>query len=228
MNRSQPMTDNASTTQANAKQEAERIASSGENVRERTRQIVTEALRKPASLAEDASNIARSVFDGAIEGVRSLTPEEQDSALRKVIDGVGDALSKTANATRFALEEAKGRGEAFAKEDIDSTIEDLRALETMFVDLVGRTAKRAGTELSGQFGDLVDHAKSTASNIRPSIESALDSATSHPVQLTGETAAAGVKAVPKAAGMLLSALGGALQGAGEALGGSRSGEDDDS
>jgi len=214
------MPEETTNTNPDAAKRAEEIAAEGEDVRERIRTAVVDAMTNREGLAEDLSNTTQAVLDGAVEGVRNLAPEQQDSTLRQVVDGLGDALSRSANATRFALEEARSRGESFAREDIDRAMQDLRTLEEMFVNLVDRTARRAGDELSGQFTDLSEHARRTASNIRPSIESALSEAGSHPVKLAGEAATAGVKAVPRAAGMLLQAVGGALQGAGDVLGGS--------
>jgi len=134
---------------------------------------------------------------------------------RGLEDGLGDGVMATAQATRLALEEARGRGETFARGELDQAVEDLKTIEKMFVDTIVRVT-RSGTKVAGtQIQELGKHVERTARKVRPSIESAVAEAMKHPVKTAGEAAQTGVKAVPKAAGMLLQAMGGLLQGAGE-------------
>ncbi len=197
--------------------EAERIVTEGENVRDEARRAVVDAVQNRRLGLEGLTNVSEQFMNGVLSGMRKGTPKDKQSVLRDVIDGLSDGFSSTATATRYALEEARGRGETFAREDVDRAVEHLRDLERAFVDTVTHVTSRAGDEISGQLHDLNDHIRRAASSMRPPIEDAIQAAIKHPVSLAGETARAGAKAVPHAAGMLLQTMSGILQGAGDAL-----------
>jgi hypothetical protein len=188
------------------------IASEGRAVRDRIRSLLVDSVRERKLSLDEVGGA-----DGAVNGVRDSVPDKQASVLGEVVDGLGEGLSAAANATRLALEEARGRGESFAQEDVDKAVEDLKALEDLFTKTVSDLARRAGSELSGQAKDLGAHAKRTAEHLRPAVESAVKEAARHPVQMARDSATAGLKAAPKAAGMLLQAAAGMLEGAADLL-----------
>ena len=72
-----------------------------------------------------------------------------------------------AHAVKLTIEEAKSRGESFTEDEIKSAAEDLRALESMFVERIEVLAKSSATETSQQAGDLVSHARNALSSIQP-------------------------------------------------------------
>jgi ElaB/YqjD/DUF883 family membrane-anchored ribosome-binding protein len=199
--------------------EAEDIAASGENVRERVRRAVVRIVRDQHLGLDQLAKTAGDVMDGAIAGVKELAPDDRERALRQVVDGIADAVSRTATATRLALQETAGRGQAFTRNEVEKTLSDLRVLQDQFVEVLTRTTSNAGREMQEQIHSVNEHIRRTAADVRPHIESAIRAAMEHPVQFAGDAAKAGVKAVPKAAGMLLQAIGGALQGAGDVLAG---------
>lgn len=214
------MTTHEETVQTDAgdvKAEAHQVAAEKENVRERIRRLVVDSVRQRRVGFDAIGDVTREIVDGAVEGVRDMTPDDRDSVLRQVVDGVGDAFTTTAQATRLALEEAQSRGEQFAKEDVRSAIRQLTDLQRLFTDTVLDTLERARIEAAEQTRDFIDHARRANERVQPSIQSALHAATEHPIKLVTETASASVRAVPKAAGMLLHAMSGVLQGAGDLL-----------
>lgn len=215
------------TSSEHVTEEAERIVTEGENVRDEARRAVVDAVQNRRLGLEGLTNVSEQFMQGVLSGMRKGTAGDEKSVLRDVIDGLADGFSSTATATRYALEEARGRGEAFAQEDVDKAVENLRTLEQAFIDTVSHVTNRAGDEISGQFHDLNEHIKRAASSMRPPIEDALQAALKHPVSMAGEAAAAGVRAVPQAAGMLLQTMSGILQGAGDALAGERKRKDAD-
>lgn len=197
--------------------QAEHVAAENDNVRERVRRMVVDTVRNREVGLGAMADVTREVVDGAVQGVRNLTPQERDSVLRQVVDGVSDAFTSTAQATQLALEEAQGRGERFAKEDVQQAVKHLTELQKVFTDTVLKTLEQARVELSEQSKDFIEHARRANERAQPSIESALHAATHHPVKLASETATAAMTAAPKAAGMLLHAMSGVLQGAGDLL-----------
>jgi len=220
------MTDeqDRSTDQAEqrAADEAEQIASEATEVRERVRDTFVKTVGERRVQLNDLADLADQMFQGAISGIEKSTPQDEENVLRQVVDGLSDGLSSAANATRLAFEEARSRGEAFAKEDVDRAIRDLRELEQQFTETIWGAMKRAGRETGEQAKSLFEHTQRTASHMRPILDSAIEAARQHPVEFAGETAKASVKAGAHAAGMLLQSVSGLLQGAGDVLTGAGS------
>lgn len=212
---SQDNTANQSST--DARNEAETIASENANVRERIRKTVVDTVRNRNVGLGAVADVTREVVDGAAQGVREMTPENRESVLRQVVDGLSDAFTSTAQATRLAMEEAQGRGERFAKEDVQDAIKHLSEMQKLMTDTILDTFEKARIEASGQTKDFIEHARRASERVQPSIEQALHAATHNPVKLATETASATAKGAPKAAGTLLHAMSGMLQGAGDLL-----------
>jgi len=212
-----------------AGEKAEQIASEASDVSGRVRELVVEFVEDRGFSQEKLQDVASNVMEGAVEGVSSLKPDQRESVLREVIDGLSQGFQVAANATRLAFEETHSRGRAFAKEDIDRTISDLRTLNSMFVNTVTSTLERTGNEAVEQTKGLYEHAKRTGSAMQPSIQSAIDAAMRDPINLAKESAKAGVAGTRLAAGMLLQSMSGFLQGAADVVTGSagRSSESDD-
>lgn len=200
---------------------AQEIASEAKDVRTRVRDLVSKAASDGRKTLRELGDDAREILKGATEGVSDVAEEHRGEVLGEVIDGIGDGLTRAANATRLAIEEAEGRGERFAEEDLKRTMDDLRSLETMFVDTVRNLSTSARDSVWAEVKDAASHAKRAGESMRPSIQSALEAATRHPVKLAGETASAGVAVTRQAAGSLFQAVGGLLQGAGDALRGDK-------
>lgn len=202
---------------SDASQEAERIASEGTDVRERVRDLVNKVAGQGRKTLSELTDETTEILRGAGEGVKSAASSERGEVLGEVIDGVSDGLSRAANATKLALEEAEGRGEQFAEEDLQRTIDDLKTLERMFVDAVSNLAQSASRTAWGEMKDAAAHATRAAESMRPSIEDALQAAASHPVKLAGEAASAGAAATRQAVGSLFQVVGGLLAGAGDVI-----------
>lgn len=196
---------------------AEAIAAEATNVRERIRGAFVDAVRKRRLDLDELGDLAEDMLDGAVAGVKKVVPDRRDSVLRQVVDGLGDGFAASAQATRLALEEARGRGETFARKELDKAARDLKTLQSMFVDTFARLSREGTKAVADQLKDLGEHAARTAERIKPPVQSALAEAVKHPVKLAGETASAGLRAAPRAAGMLLQSVSGLLQGAAEVL-----------
>ena len=202
-----------------AQAQAQHIAAEGKDIRQRVRDLTVKLVQQRDVGLKKFDVLASHIMTGAAHAVEDTVPQDPDSVLRQVVDGLADGIGKAANAAELTLEEAQSRGQAFAQEDIKSMIDDLRALQDMFVNTVSRTAThlkgRAGEEAS----DLKTHAQRAAESIKPSIESALQAAQAQPGNLAKESAQASVTAARQAAGALAHALSGLLSGAGDLLDG---------
>lgn len=200
-------------------EEVERIVASGERVRERVHAAVTDAASRAAHGANAAQGEAmafgRSALDGAVRALERAIPTEQDSALRKVIEGVGDAVVRTAQATSLAVREASASGRAFAQDDLKRVATDLRGVGGQFVETVSGALKRIYTHGGERFDALRSHAERTAAAIEPSVKSALDAVTGDPLGTAGEAARATAGLAREGAGALFRTMGTLLQRVGD-------------
>ncbi len=202
-----------------AEQAAEEIATDGNDIRQRVRDLVVKLVQQRKAGLEKLETVAEQILAGAAKAVDDATPDEQSSVLRQVVDGLAEGMAKAANAAELAFEEAKSRGETFANEDVQSMIADLRALREMFVNTVTKAAGSLKSRAAEEASDLKTHAQRAAESIKPAVDSALRAATSQPGQLAKESAEAGVAAARQAAGALAHTLAGILTAAGDLLSG---------
>ncbi len=211
------MTAEKNTAADRARQEAETIVEEASDVQQRIRDTLVSAFGEGQAKLSELPEIASAMMDGAMEVLDQSAPKDSTSVLRQVTDGLSDGMTSTANAARLAVEEARGRGETFAREDLQRMVDDLKTIEQLMVDSTKETFDRFQELAGDQMKDLRDHVDRAYAKARPAIEEAISAAMKHPGQFAGETAKAGAQAVPRTAGMLLQAVGGILQGAGDVL-----------
>lgn len=202
---------------AAAGEQAEQIASEETDVRERVRQLVVETVQDRRLSLDQLNEVTQQVLRGAAEGAKGAAEGKQDSVLRDVVDGLADAYTSAANATRLAVEEANERGKTFAEEDLNRAMRQLRTIDRRFLETIRSTAERGWGTLSEEAGSVKEHAERAVEQIRPAMEAAVRSAARQPGRFGTEAAAASVEAGRQTAGRLLQAVSGLLQGAGEAL-----------
>lgn len=200
------------------REQARKIAASGDDIRRRIEKLVQQMAKEIKSGTTRLVDVAQEVLDGAAQGIRDTAPpDDQQSRLRQVIDGLGDGFTKAANATRLAIEEAASRGEHFAKQDVAAMFNDIRSLRDMFVDVVTRTASRASATAKNEAQDTTAHVKRTFESLKPSLDKALNAAKEDPAGLGKETAEAIGQASRQAAGALFAAVGDLMQHAANRL-----------
>jgi uncharacterized protein YukE len=199
------------------KQQAEHIVRQGRNVRAEITRLSASATGKFHQTKDGLAGLARCVLDGAIAGARQAAPGQTESVLREVITGLADGLAISANSLRLTLEESRGRGAQFAREDLDKIAADFRGVGETFAQTVKDATARLGTEIEAQLRGVAGHAAQTFTSARPAFEAALKAACEHPAALGKEAFQAGAGATREAAGVLFTELGKRLEQAGEHL-----------
>jgi len=199
------------------KEQVRNAVRSGQDIRENVSRITGHAAQTFHEQAEDLSGLVEAVLDGAVEGVRESPAGQADSALRQVIEGLGDAFSASAHAVQLALQEAKGSGAAFAREDLDQIVRDFRSLGELFVGTVERSLKALGSQASTQSSALSEHARNTFRQVRSHLHDAASAATQNLGALPGEALQAGTAAARQAAGTFFTLVGRHMKEAGERM-----------
>lgn len=189
----------------------------GGDLRAETSKLVTDASSRARAVADPLRAIAQAVAEGAVEGAKHSLPDDKDTVLKSVVNGLADGLAKSAQALRLTLEESAANGTRFAKEDLGKVAEDFRSLGNMIVEVITGTGSALDAHVREQLRTVAEHAKQTLHHAWPPLEAALKAAQEEPVKLGQETLQVGAGAARQAAGVLFSELGSALQKAGEKL-----------
>lgn len=199
------------------KLKTEEIVKRGGDVRAEVSRLVSEAAGKFHQTTDGLVSLVKAVTEGATAGANQALPQESESVLRSVVNGLADGLTKAAEAVSLTLRESGANGTHFAKEDLEKIGKDFRAVGGSFAEIVTAAAGKVGGHVSDQAHTVGGHAMQTFQNVWPSVEAAITAALHEPVKLGREAIHAGASAAQQAAGVLFTELGKHLQNAGDKL-----------
>lgn len=190
---------------------------SGGSIRQKIHDLTLRAVRDNDLSLSEIPDLAGQVVRGAAEGLDRAVPKSGKNVLRQVFDGLRDAATAAAKATRTAASTASERGTSFIKKDVKGTAEDFAKLESAFLDSV----QKAGRSLSGsakqELDTIVTEAKKAGTKIRPAMKSVAKAADGRLMELGREAAGAGAQATKTAVGTILHGAGGFLEGLADAV-----------
>ena len=189
------------------KAQTEALVKRGGDVRAETAHLVEEASSQFYQAKDGLTGLVKAVVDGAVTGATDALPEHSDNALKQVVDGITDGLSKSAQAVSLTVAEATASGTHFAQEDLKKIVEDFRVVAGVLKDIVNTAIEATSGHLKSQAHNLGDHAALTLQNLRPALEATLHAATDDPAKLGRDTVHAGASAARQAAGVLFTELG---------------------
>jgi len=150
---------------------ARHAAEDGENVREQVRKVTLDALTQGTLDAERIKEVVHSVIAGVSQGVSAAGgsgSDAEDSAkktLEEALKGVDEALKKSAEAVELSLQEAAGKADDFAHSELKKAIEEMKALEEMFLDTIRKVAQGADDLVRNVLQDLIAHARRTGTDV---------------------------------------------------------------
>ena len=131
-----------------------------EDIREKVRAITLKALSERQLDKENINSVVKSVIEGVTEGLGESS-EKLKPQLQASMSGIDDALGKSAIAAKLATEEAIGRAEQFAENDLKKAMDDFKGLEDSFIDTINTVAKNSGSLASNALGEIAEHFKNT-------------------------------------------------------------------
>jgi hypothetical protein len=187
------------------------IVEEGRQVRDRIKKIVASSVADEefsiGSLGRAARNVMLTAYGAISKTVEKTVPRDQESVLRDVVYGIGDAFGAAAKSAGAAFESATKHGKEFASEDVKRVTAELKGLASTLVDTVRSSGKSAVGHAADLTKSASHHAVQVAEEIKPSVEKALSAAAQHPVRLTQEAAKAGFDVSRQVAGSLFEVLG---------------------
>lgn len=197
--------------------EAENIVDQGGPIRERVKQLVAEAAEQAQQGGEGLLGLAQSIMEAAVDTVNKSLPQDPNSTLRQVIDGLGDGLSQAALATKMAVSESVSSSKAFADEDLQKVVGDVKTLKEMYLQTMTDALGKLKNLSSAQVSDLRSHAANAQKSVLPSLQSAFEAVMNHPIDFGKESVQTGFEISRQSVGGLFSAVGKLLQDAGHRI-----------
>ncbi len=188
----------------------------GDAIREDTRDIILTALSQKHLDNKKIRQVVHAVIEGASIGSASKGTQAKD-ALLDAMTGVDEALAKSTEASKLAVEEAAGNIKDFSKQDLKRALDDLQALEDMFLDTVSEVSKGANELIRGALSDMVEHARNSGTAVGKTTAQTSEALNQQLGKTLHEAASASAHAAMDVAGHIAQAAAGALDGIAQTL-----------
>lgn len=188
----------------------------GEAIREDTCDITLTALSQRHLDTHKIRQVVRAVIEGASIGSTSKGGQAKD-ALLNAMTGVDEALAKSAEASKLAVEEAAGNIKDFGKQDLKRAIDDIQTLEDMFLDTVSDVAKGADELIRDALSDMVEHARHSGTAVGKTAAQTTETLNQQLGKTLHEAASDSAHAAMDIAGHIAQAAAGALDGIAQTL-----------
>lgn len=173
--------------------EARKAAKEQVNITKQVRDITLNALTKGKLDGKRIKNVVNAVMEGVSLGVSDKNTNVKET-MSEAVRGVDEALTKTATASKFAIEEAFGKIKDYNKDDLNKAVADLKELEGLLFDTLSNVAKSSGSLVKGTLNDILVHIKQTGSSTGKESAKIAEDLTKRLGKTTHEVASAGAEA----------------------------------
>lgn len=201
-----------SQTKARAKK-----AAAGAAVRDRVRELSVAAFRDGKLSLGDLSKFVNEVLEGAVETVDQSIPASSKNVLREVFTGLSEGVHAVSSAGSAAVKDVRRRGEAISARSVSTATKHISEANAEFLAAVKRFAGKTSKQAREELNALVAQAEKLGPKVAGSAQKAAKASKGRLLELSGETARAGVRVVRSTAGGMAMAAGGFLEGLAEAI-----------
>ena len=147
-------------------------AASEPDLRERVRDLTARALHERRMDLKDLREIVGAITAGVGSGLTARGGEMKEG-LKQAVSGLDDAVGSAAQKVSYSLREAADQGRAFKDNELKASLEQLRDLETQFVDTLKQTASQSGGKLKEELDTLSEHLKNSGTRTGEQVREAL-------------------------------------------------------
>ncbi|WP_198244021.1 DUF6781 family protein [methane-oxidizing endosymbiont of Gigantopelta aegis] len=147
--------------------------SSGEDVYQKVRDITLKALTEHELDEANIKAVVEAISKGMTQGL-DATEDVAKRSFEEAAEALDDALVSTAEATKLAVEEAASTVKAFSEQDIKRTIEDLKALEDLFLDTLTEAGKESSELVQNIVNNFVEHARNSGTAVGDRVQKLVD------------------------------------------------------
>lgn len=188
----------------------------GDDIRHDVRSVTLQALSDGHFDTKKINKVIHAVMEGVSIGAEDKG-EQAKNALSDAMSGMDEALAKSAEASKLAVEEAAGHIKDFSSHDLKRAIDDLLALEELFFDTVRDVAKGTNETVKETLSDLVEHAKQSGTNVGKTTSDAASSLSQKLSNTLKDTASAGIQSTADVLAHIANASAGILEGIADRL-----------
>ncbi|MBN4073804.1 MAG: hypothetical protein COC05_05885 [Gammaproteobacteria bacterium] len=188
----------------------------GEDIQNEVRDITLKALSEGRLDAKRTQQVIKAVLLGASQGAEAKGTQSRQ-ALLDAMAGVDEALARSTEASKLAIEEAAGRLKDFGNQDLRRALDDLLILEDLFLDTVKDVAKASKETVSETLNDLAQHARNSGTAVGSLAADTVATLSSELQKTLRDTVSTGSDAAIKTAIQLSRAAAGFLEGIADSL-----------
>lgn len=200
----------------NVEKATQEAVESADDIREQVRRITVTALTQRHLDTESIQRVIRAVVRGASVGATSREAPIGES-LGQALKGLDEALAKSAEASKLAIEEALGRAGEFTQHELKQSFQDLISLEELYLDTLRDMAKTGTDRASEILYDLAEHGRNSGTVVGRYVIESL-SGLNHRLQQAGKSGLLAGANVARTAGARVAAVAsGILAGIAESL-----------
>lgn len=131
---------------------------SGVDIYERVRTITLKALTERALDIDNIKAVMEAVLKGMSDGM-SPHYDPAKRAFEQTTEALDDTLSKTAEASKLAIEEAAANLSEFSRHDVKQATDDLKSLEGLFLDTMETVGRHSNETAARIARDFLEHAR---------------------------------------------------------------------
>lgn len=159
-------------TQESLENQVREALKSAADVRDAVHGITLKALSGGSLDTAAIKQVVGSVMSGVGKGAAGLGSSGA-KAVGEALKGLDDAVAGAAKATQFAVQEAAGRVGDFSRNELQQRFEEMKALETTFLDTLRHGANEAGGVVAETARQFAEHAKVQGSAVGRQVEETL-------------------------------------------------------
>lgn len=138
------------------------------DIRAKVRDLTLRAIQSRRLDAAGVKEVVRAVTEGISIGAEKRGGEIR-MALSEAISGLDEALQKSAQATRLALQQLTSQSKDFTDHDLKQALDNLKKMEEDFLSTVSQVADGAGAKVKQELKDLAEHARRAGTDTGASI-----------------------------------------------------------
>ena len=131
---------------------------SGEQIRERVRDLTLRAFHDRRFDYEGMKQVLDAMTAGISVGAEQR-PGHVKGAVADALSGLDQALMKSAQASQLALQELAAKGKEFSDSELKQAIDQMKKLESDFLAAANKVAETGSLAVKAEFRDFVTHAQ---------------------------------------------------------------------
>jgi hypothetical protein len=190
------------------KSDIRRAVELGEHVQSEVQRLTLKALSGGGFDMDALRSVAREARDGVDLGVVAHG-QRAKAVLEQAYAGLDGAFAGAAEAAALAVKQALGNAHDFVRNDVERMMNDLKAMEALYLEILSEKRDRAGTVATATFRQFAEHARRSGSAVGEQVRRSLDELVPL-AHIAGDQLQEGRRVTKQAGGLLARAASGFL------------------